>query len=182
MYRFVSSLVALCHHRWSLPLLAEIGRTGGSRFATLAGRLGVSGESLRRTLAYLQEEQLIERNPGYGHPLRPEYVLTTAGQKLAPRARKLLAALAGREDVGLKKWSLPVLAELDRPRRFSELRSALPATPRALALALKDIESAGLVHRTVTSDRPPQVRYAATRSAQRIAAAARELGSRPDAP
>ena len=182
MYRFVSTIVALCHHRWSLPVLAEIERTGGSRFATLAGRLGVTGESLRRTLAYLQQAELVERNPGYGHPLRPEYVLTSTGRTLAPHARRLHAALAGREDVGLKKWSLPVLAELDRPRRFSELRSALPATPRALALALKDLEGAGLVRRTVTSDRPPQVRYAATRSAGPIAAAARELRSLPDEP
>jgi DNA-binding HxlR family transcriptional regulator len=182
MYRFVSSLVSLCHHRWSLPVLAEIGRTGGSRFAGLTGRLGVTGESLRRTLAYLQVEGLVDRNPGYGHPLRPEYLLTDGGREIAPRARKLHAALAGREDVGLKKWSLPVLAELDEPRRFSELRAALPATPRALTLALKDLESAGLVHRTVTTDRPPRVRYAATRTARPIVAAAGALRSRRDAP
>ena len=72
----MSTLLTLCHHRWSLPVLAEIGRTGGSRFATLTGRLGVTGESLRRTLSYLQDEGLVARNPGYGHPLRAEYVLT----------------------------------------------------------------------------------------------------------
>ena len=80
----MSSLVALCHHRWSLPVLAEIGRTRGTRFATLTGRLGVTGESLRRTLAYLQEEGLVERNPGYGHPLRPEYLLTRARTPARP--------------------------------------------------------------------------------------------------
>lgn len=163
-------------------MLAEIGRTGGSRFATLTGRLGVTGESLRRTLSYLQGEGLVTRNPGYGHPLRPEYMLTPAGGNLAPRVLKLLAALVGREDVGLKKWSLPILAELDQPRRFSEIRAALPATPRALTLALKELEGAGLVRRTVTSDHPPHVRYTATRDARRIAAAAREIRSRPDAP
>jgi DNA-binding HxlR family transcriptional regulator len=178
----VSTLVALCHHRWSLPVLAELGRTGGSRFATLTGRLGVTGESLRRTLAYLQNEDLVERNPGYGHPLRPEYLLTPIGRELAPAARRLLGALADRRELGLKKWSLPILAELAEPRRFSELRAALPATPRALAIALKDLEDAGLVVRTVSSDRPPQVRYAATRDARPIAAAARGLRSRRDAP
>jgi DNA-binding HxlR family transcriptional regulator len=55
-----------------------------------------------------------------------------------------------------------VLAELAEPRRFSELRAALPASPRALALALRDLEEAGLLRRTVTEDRPPQTRYAAT--------------------
>ena len=171
----MSRLVSLCHHRWSLPVVAEIGRSRGSRFATLAGRLGVTGESLRRTLAYLQDEGLIARNPGYGHPLRPEYVLTPAGQDLAPSVQALEAALQGREEVGLKKWSLPVLAELHDPHRFSELRAALPATARALALALKELEDAGLVRRTVTADRPPRVRYEATRDAQPIVAAAHTL-------
>jgi DNA-binding HxlR family transcriptional regulator len=172
----VSTLVALCHHRWSLAVVAEIGRTGGSRFATLTGRLGVTGESLRRTLAYLQVEGLLERNPGYGHPLRPEYVLTPAGLRVAPGARAILNALAGREDIGLKKWSLPVLAALTGPRRFSELRAQLPVTARGLALALKELEAAGLVRRTVTDDRPPQTRYEAVPAAREIVRAARRLG------
>jgi DNA-binding HxlR family transcriptional regulator len=67
------------------------------------------------------------------------------------------------------------MAELDRPRRFSELRAALPATARALALALKDLEDAGLVHRAVTEDRPPRTMYEVTRTARRIASAARAL-------
>ena len=126
----MSTLETLCHHRWSLPVLAEIGRTGGSRFATLTGRLGVTGESLRRTLAYLQGEGLLDRNPGYGHPLRPEYVLTTRGRLLAPRARRLLDTLAGHEDVGLKKWSLPVLAELeDAAALLGAPRRRFPARP-----------------------------------------------------
>ena len=172
----MSTLVALCHHRWSLPVLAEIGRTGGSRFATLTGRLGVTGESLRRTLAYLHDRGLVERNPGYGHPLRPEYVLTPAGRRIAPRAREIVIALSGRQEVGLKKWSLPVLAALAGPRRFSELRAQLPVTARGLALALKELEAAGLVHRTVTDDRPPQTRYEAAPAAREIVRAARRLG------
>jgi DNA-binding HxlR family transcriptional regulator len=156
-------------------VLAEIARTKGSRFATLTGRLGVTGESLRRTLAYLVEEALIERNPGYGHPLRPEYVLTRSGRIVGPHARRLVDELAGHEDVALKKWSLPVLAELQEPRRFSELRATLPAGSRALALALKDLEAARLVRRRVTEEYPPQVRYEATRTARRIVDAAREL-------
>jgi DNA-binding HxlR family transcriptional regulator len=133
----------------------------------------VTGESLRRTLTYLQDERLVARNPGYGHPLRPEYVLTASGRAVAPRAQRLVRAIAGREDVGLKKWSLPVLAQLTEPRRFSELRAALPVTARALALALAELESAGLVRRSVTEDRPPQTRYEVTDG--ELVAAARAL-------
>ena len=158
-----------------MPVLAEIRRTRGSRFATLAGRLGVTGESLRRTLAYLLDEGLVERNPGYGHPLRPEYLLTRRGKIVAPHVRRLLDRLAGHEEVGLKKWSLPVLAALDEPRRFSELRATLPASPRALTLALKDLQAARLVRRRVTDEYPPQVRYEATRAAGPIVDAARAL-------
>ena len=150
----MSTLVALSHHRWSLPVLAELGRTRGSRFATLTGRLGVSGESLRRTLAYLQAEGLVERNEGYGHPLRPEYLLTAEGRAVAPNAQHLLEALAGHEHVGLKKWSLPVLAELT------------------------ELEEAGLVRRTVTDDRPPRTSYEATdrRLVQSVSRIARGSG------
>jgi DNA-binding HxlR family transcriptional regulator len=84
--------------------------------------------------------------------------------------------MAGYEDVGLKKWSLPVLAELEEPRRFSELRAALPeATPRALTLALKDLQAAGLVTRTVRDDYPPAVVYDATPAGRPIVSAARRL-------
>src|SRR5262249_30914754 len=137
---------------------------------------GVTGESLRRTLGYLQGEDLLDRNPGYGHPLRPEYVLTPTGRRVAPAAREILEALSGREGVGLKKWSLPVLAALAEPRRFSEWRAELPVTPRGLALALKALEDAGLVRRTVTDDRPPQTRYRAAPAARGIVRAARRLG------
>ena len=172
----MSSLVALCHHRWTIPVLAEIERTRGSRFATLGGKLGVSNESLRRTLRALEGDGLVARNPGYGHPLRPEYVLSTRGAQLGPHAQRLLDALRGHEEIALKKWSLPVLAALDQARRFSEIGSALPeATPRALTLTLKDLRAAGLVQRTVTDDYPPAVVYELTPTARPIADAARRL-------
>lgn len=172
----MSTLTQLCHHRWALPVLAEIERTAGSRFVTLTRRLGVSGESLRRTLAALQEDGLIARNPGYGHPLRPEYVLTGRGRAVAPACAGVLEAARGREAVVLKKWSLPVLAQLGEPRRFSELRGRLPeATPRALALALKELQAARLVRRRVTEGYPPSAVYEATRAAEPLARLAAEL-------
>jgi DNA-binding HxlR family transcriptional regulator len=164
----IDELVALFHHRWSAPVLAELDRRKGSRFAALAGTLGVGRESLRRTLDSLLALDLVRRNPGYGHPLRPEYVLTERGAAVARRCGELLA-LAD-DEVLLRKWSLPVLAALERPARFSKLKAALPGvTPRALALALKDLRAAGLVERRIEDAYPPTAIYAATPRAQRLA-------------
>jgi len=170
----MSTLVALFHNRWSVPILAELHRQRGSRFATLARMLGMNRESLRRTLAALIEGGLVGRNPGYGHPLRPEYVLTRRGDRIAARSRPLVDLLRARglEEVGLKKWSMPVVYALSgEPLRFSELRDRLEGiSPRALALALKELESAGIVERRVTDDYPPATSY-------RLAADARQLAS-----
>lgn len=157
------SITQLFHHRWSAPVLAELHRSRGSRFVTLSNRLGLGRESLRRTLTALIEAGLVTRNPGYGHPLRPEYVLTERGRAVAPACARLLAALdrLDANDVGLKKWSMPaVLALGEGECRYSELRKRLPAvTGRALTLALKELAAAGLVERRVRPDYPPSTVY-----------------------
>ena len=175
----MSTLVALFHNRWSVPILAELHRQRGSRFVTLARTLGMSRESLRRTLAALIESGLVGRNPGYGHPLRPEYVLTTRGERIAARSRPLVELLRGRhlEDVALKKWSMPVVYALsDQPLRFSELRDRLEGiSPRALTLALKELEASGIVERRVTDDYPPATSYRLAANAKRLASLVGEL-------
>jgi DNA-binding HxlR family transcriptional regulator len=169
----VSTLIALFHNRWSVPILAELHRQRGSRFVTLARTLGLSRESLRRTLAALIRSGLVGRNPGYGHPLRPEYVLTTAGATVAAACRPLIEQLRREdvEEIGLKKWSMPTVFALDEgPRRFSELRDRLEGvSPRALTLALKDLEASGLVDRKVTEDYPPATVYRLTSAGRRLA-------------
>jgi DNA-binding HxlR family transcriptional regulator len=163
----IPDLIALFHHRWSAPVLAELLRQKGSRFAALAGTLGVGSDSLRRTLDSLLTLGLVARNPGYGHPLRPEYVLTVEGRRIAQRCARLLAASS--DDVLLRKWSLPVLAALRRPARFSELRAAVPSvTPRALTLALKDLQAAELVERRVEDAYPPRALYSPTAQGRRL--------------
>ena len=163
----LAALIELVHNRWSVPVLAELHRTGGTRFVTLCRRTGAGGEPVRRALTRLVTRGLVarglvSRNPGYGHPLRPEYVLTPAGARIAPACALVLDELAALEigDIGLNKWSMPVLAALRAERRFSELRGELPGvSPRALTLALKALAEAGMVERTVLASYPPQTVY-----------------------
>ena len=122
-------LIELFHHRWAAPALALLGERGGARFVELQRRLDVGRESLRRALDALVESGLARRNEGYGHPLRPEYVLTAKGRTATPVAAGVVAA--GDPDALLRKWSVPVLAELGEERRFSELRAASPGSRRA---------------------------------------------------
>ena len=162
-----SNIIRLFHHRWVPPILAELHRSRGSRFVALVHRLGVGRETLARTLGVLVEDDLVARNPGYGHPLRPEYVLTEAGFRVAPSCVELLQILERLDaaDPGLKKWSMPVAAALagEERRRFSDMQQALPGVSgRALAFALKDLIRAGLVERTVLEDYPPATLYRLT--------------------
>ena len=152
------SITRLFHHRWAAPILAELHRSKGSRFVTLSNRLGLSRESLRRTLTALIDAGLVMKNPR-----RPEYSPPARGRRGARACARLIAALARLDanDVGLKKWSMPaVLALAEGECRYSELRKRLPGvTPRALTLALNDLGAAELVERRVTADYPPSTVY-----------------------
>jgi len=172
-------LIALFHHRWAAPALALLAERGGARFVELQRGLDVGGESLRRALDTLIELGYITRNPGYGHPLRPEYVPTPGAAAAADVANRVLAAR--NPETLLRKWSVPVLAELGDERRFSELRAALPGvTARALALALQDLEAARLVEREVRPTRPPSTVYrTTTRGARVLGGREDDLGVRP---
>jgi DNA-binding HxlR family transcriptional regulator len=156
-------LPRLFHHRWTAPILAELHRSNGAKFVTLLARLELPRETLAQTLRTLVRSGWVRRNPGHGHPMRPEYLPTARGRKLGGACERLLFQLRRMrvEGVALKKWSMPVLHALaGGPRRFSELKRSLgPVTARALTLAIRDLIEAGLVRRTVTPASPPSVRY-----------------------
>jgi DNA-binding HxlR family transcriptional regulator len=167
-------LEAFCHHRWALPAVAALHtRGGGAKFVTLQKALGVGRESLKRTLEGLMEAGLVMRNPGYGHPMRPEYILTARGRSLGGPCGRLWERIASRglTEVCLRKWSLPGILALSRVEgRFNRLRHALPgATPRALATALRDLQEAGLAERYVVDDDPPRTEYQLTRGGRLLA-------------
>lgn len=157
----VERLVALFHRRWGMPILAELERSGGAKFVTLVHRIGRGSEesggggasegAVRQALDDLIARGWVQRNPGYGHPLRPEYILTRAGGRIAPTCVRLEAALdsVGARAVALRKWSMPVLdAVAEGPRRFGQIAERLGGiTDRALAIALKDLSGSELVER-----------------------------------
>jgi DNA-binding HxlR family transcriptional regulator len=139
--------------RWLIPILAVISDDGGSRFGVLARRLGISRSVLSAQLAALENFGWIVRNPGHGHPLRPEYLLTLAGRPVAAWCGRVVAQRTRlrveRKELG--RWSLPLLFELhgDR-RRFTELERGLaPITPRALSLTLGQMLEVRLVDRSL---------------------------------
>ncbi|MEK8226437.1 helix-turn-helix domain-containing protein [Oerskovia sp. M15] len=64
-------------------------------------------------------------------------------------------------DQVLDKWSLQVLDTLcERPRRFNELRRAIPVvTQKSLAATLRRLERNGMVERVIVRTRPLAVEY-----------------------
>lgn len=96
---------------------------------------------------------MIERNPGKGHPLRPEYLLSDP--QLGADAAVLTDLLEdfGVTDVGLKRWPLPTLRLLVEQRRFSEIPPRSDADPERTRVSRP--EQPNRHHRLSTSNRLP---------------------------
>ncbi len=170
--RLLSHLATLFNRRWAVPVLAELHKGRGAKSITLANRLGVNRDSLRATLDELIEHGWIARNPGYGHPMRPEYLLTRRGEKLGPSCVRLMAALRnmGIQRIALRKWSMPItLALAGGVEHFGELKRILPGiTSRALTLGLKELQRTGLIERRIVDQYPPTTSYRLTRRGRRL--------------
>jgi len=159
----IDRLAALFHRRWACPVLAQLHRTEGAKFISLVHALGANAGAVRQTIDELIDLGWVRRNPGYGHPLRPEYLLTRRGERLAPACDRLDRALRTLEvrDVALRKWSMPTLYVIgEGPTRFTQVASALPgATDRAVSLSLKDLGGAELIERHLLDGPPPGSAY-----------------------
>ncbi len=168
-------LIQLGSHRWLVPLLADLAAHRGARFVELIHRLGLPRDSLMRTLDAAATIGWVQRNPGHGHPLRPEYILTEAGKAAAARAATIAAAQTA---ISLSpgtttRWTLPLVAGIGAGHdRFNALSRLLaPATPRALSQGLSALGERGLVRREVIDMRPPTSRYDLTQSGRLLAEA-----------
>ncbi|WP_405239255.1 winged helix-turn-helix transcriptional regulator [Lentisalinibacter orientalis] len=158
----LAPLLDLVERRWSIPVLAELHRGSGAKFVTLAHRLDVGRGSLSATLNHLIELGLICRNPGHGHPMRPEYLLTDRGRQAARHCAALARVVGDKDaDVAYRKWSLPLIAVIGDGRvRFRDLRRSLTgATPRAITLGLKGLIERQWIERSVLDGYPPAAGY-----------------------
>jgi len=159
--------------RWFLPVLALAGREEGLRSAALVARLGISRSMLSAVLGQLLGRGWIVRNPGHGHPLRPEYILAEAGRPVGAWCERVMEErrLLGLDGKGLGRWALPLVGRLDRRwERFSWLEAQLrPISPRSLSLTLKQLLEVRLVDRRLEDSFPPRPLYGLTGHGQRLA-------------
>jgi len=165
----------LFHHRWAVPTLALLhDEGGGAKFVTLCKKSGAGRESMRRTLEALMDLGLVMRNPGYGHPMRPEYIFTKMGTNVSAPSAALWRAIVKADiaEAALKKWSLPTLAAIGTgAARFGEIAEALDeVTPRALAQTLQDLQAANMIERELKDGAPPFAEYRARSLGKRLAA------------
>lgn len=168
-------LRTLTAHRWAMPVMALLAQEKGSRFAVIATRFGLSSHSLTRCLQHLRESGWVIPNPGHGHPLRPEYVLTETGHAAGAACVRIMDARRklGLEAADLPRWGLPVVAGMDIDwSRFGMLQSRLaPVTPRALSMTLQAMIGHDLVKRRLEDRFPPVPLYGLTGRGQDLAGA-----------
>ncbi|NIY72331.1 transcriptional regulator [Marivivens donghaensis] len=149
---------------WAIPILSSLHSGVAGRQAPLLSATGASRTAFAQSMDHLIELGLLERNPGYGHPLRPEFQLTGLGKSVAAIADKI-RDVSTEEDWPLlrRSWTLPVLTSLHRPSHFIDIKRHLPMiTDRALSQSLKSMEARNWVCRSVDgAARPPRSIYSA---------------------
>jgi DNA-binding HxlR family transcriptional regulator len=156
--------------RWVTPALAMLHDRKGEKYVTLWRGLGASQRGIRTALDATIARGWVERNPGYGHPMRPEYVLTKKGMAIGEACSQIMKGLEGVPWKELTKWSMAVIYVLRfGPYRFNQLASVLEGiTDRALVMCLKPLVSHGLVLRQVDDSFPPSVMYSLTPTGETV--------------
>ncbi|WP_027234794.1 winged helix-turn-helix transcriptional regulator [Leisingera caerulea] len=160
----IGMFVNVTSKAWAMPILACLHSGVAGRQAPLLTATGAGRTAFAQSMDHLIEIGLIERNPGYGHPLRPEFRLTQSGISAAAIARKIYDVSAKEDQPLLRRsWTLPILTSLRTPSHFSGIKRNLPAiTDRALSQSLKSMESKNWVCRSVdVAARPPRSIYCA---------------------
>lgn len=173
-------LTAAFRLRWCVPILATLERQEGAKFVSLCHELEAHQTAVRDAIDHLIGVGWVRRNSGYGHPLRPEYLLTARGQRLAPACSRIDTILTSMNlrDIGLRRWSVPVLGTVANlnPARFGSIGQSLGnITAKALSSALKDLSATTLIERHVLEGFPPRTEYRAASRADRLVLAIDQL-------
>ncbi|MCH9693782.1 MAG: winged helix-turn-helix transcriptional regulator [Gammaproteobacteria bacterium] len=161
----IETIVKVTSRAWSLDILASMQSGVPGRQAPLLSSIGANRTAFAKSLAHLVDLGLLVRNPGHGHPLRPEYRLTSEGLEISKIAGKIAqAGLSDTELAALRRtWTVPVLTVIHTPRRFTEIKSDLISiTDRSLSKSLDQLQELEWLKRKIDiSGRPPRPTYQA---------------------
>lgn len=171
----IKTFVNITSRAWTVPILAKLHEGVAARQAPLVAATGAGRTAFAQSMDHLIDLGLIERNPGYGHPLRPEFRLTAVGCVAAEIAHRIYSATSD-DDHNLirRSWTLPILVSIGQPIQFNVIKRKLPSiTDRALSSSLRLMEDRAWVARDVDVEaRPPKPLYRATNTGAVISAIA----------
>lgn len=160
----IKTFVNITSKAWALPILSNLHNGVAGRQAALLMATGAGRTAFAQSLDHLIQIGLLERNPGHGHPLRPEFRLTERGKPAAAIASKILQSSDGDDQVLLRRtWTIPILTTLHKPNHFNGIkRDLITITDRALSQSLRTMEDRNWVSRNVDhAARPPKSIYSA---------------------
>ena len=131
----ILSLVNITSRAWAIPILSNLHAGIAGRQAPLLAATGASRTAFAQSMDHLIAMGLLERNPGYGHPLRPEFRLTQQGIAAAAIANKIQTVSAQQDQDLLRRiWTLPILTAVHTPSHFNDIKRNLHrVTDRALS-------------------------------------------------
>ena len=168
----INLLVNLTSKAWALKILALLESGVPGRQAPLVAATKATRSSFTSSLDHLVQLGLLERNPGHGHPLRPEFRLTEAGIVAAAMASRIIEIVPDDEAFAVirRSWAVPILAVTETPRRFSIIKSGLGTiTDRALSQSLGVLEDREWLKRDIdVSERAPFPTYRAVNTGRKI--------------
>lgn len=167
----IKTLVNLTSRAWALPILASLNDGVPGRQAPLLAAIGAGRTAFAHSMDHLIAIGLLERNPGHGHPLRPEFRLTLQGRIAAEMASKVQQISDASDHELLRKtWTVPVLTTLHRPRPFGDIkRCLLSISDRALSQSLQALEERAWILRSVDEmARPPKPNYSTINAGTKI--------------
>lgn len=154
----INTLVKVTSRAWALNILALMHAGTPGRQASLLSATGAGRTAFAQSLSHLIDLKLLERNAGHGHPLRPEYRLTSSGMELARMAEDINQITGLSNDLFLlrRAWTIPILAVSQEPLHFSEFKDHLGTiTDRALSQSLKQLEASRWLNREIDISRRP---------------------------